>query len=80
MSMIILDLLVYYPHLQVKIFNCFDKLSAMIYVHSTYVAITAEASLPRGTIERLIHSCLKMKKVISRWVPHQLTNEQRVKL
>ena len=49
-------------------------------LHSTYVEITAEASLPRGTIERLIHSCLKMKKVISRWVPHQLTNEQRVKL
>ena len=31
-SMIILDLLVQYSNLQVKILNCFDKLSAMIYI------------------------------------------------
>ena len=32
MSMIILDLLVHYPNLQVKIFNWFDKLSAMVHI------------------------------------------------
>ena len=32
MSMIIFDLLVHYPNLQVKIVQRFDKLSAMIYI------------------------------------------------
>ena len=32
MSMIILDLLVHYPNLQMKIFNWFNKLSAMIHI------------------------------------------------
>ena len=48
--------------------------------HSTYDEIIVETSLSHGTIERIIHDCLKMKKVTSRWVPHQLTHEQRVKL
>ena len=30
-----------------------------------------------GTIERIIHDCLKMKKITSCWAPHQLTNEQK---
>ena len=34
MSMIILDLLAHYPNLQMKIFNCFDKLSAMIHIQN----------------------------------------------
>ena len=34
MSIIILDLLVHYPNLQVKIFNFFDKLSAMIHIQN----------------------------------------------
>ena len=48
--------------------------------HLTYDEIISETSLSHGTIERIIHDCLKMKKVTSRWVPHQLTHEQRVKL
>ena len=51
--------------------------------HSTYDEIIAETSLSHGTIQRIIHECLKMKKVTARWVPHQLTDEQkqqRVKL
>ena len=50
--------------------------------HSTYDEIIVEISLSlfHGTIERIIHDSLKMKKVTSRWVPHQLTHEQRVKL
>ncbi|CAF1086736.1 unnamed protein product [Didymodactylos carnosus] len=45
--------------------------------HSTYDDSTAETSLSHGTIERIIHECLKMRKVTSRWVPHQLTDEQK---
>ena len=74
MSMIILDLLVHYPNLQMKILNWFDKLSAMIYIQ-TYDEIILEISLSHGTIKRIIHDCLKMKKVTSRWGPHQLTHE-----
>ncbi|CAF3268782.1 unnamed protein product [Rotaria sp. Silwood2] len=51
--------------------------------HSTYDDIIAETFLSHGTIERIIHECLKMKKITSRWVPHKLTDEQkqeRVKL
>ena len=51
--------------------------------NSTYDDFIAETFLSHGTIERIIHDCLKMKKITSRWVPHQLTDEQkqeRVKL
>ncbi|CAF1489471.1 unnamed protein product [Rotaria sordida] len=45
--------------------------------HSTYDDIMAETSLSYGTIERIIHDCLKMRKVTPRYVPHQLNNEQK---
>jgi histone-lysine N-methyltransferase SETMAR len=45
--------------------------------HSTYDDIEAETLLSRGTIETIIHERLKMKKVTSRWVPHNLTPEQK---
>ncbi|CAF3844937.1 unnamed protein product [Rotaria sp. Silwood1] len=45
--------------------------------HSTYDDITVETGLSRGTIERIIHDCLKMRKVTSRWVVHQPTDEQK---
>ena len=38
--------------------------------HSTYNDIIAGTFLSHGTIERIIHDCLKMKKITSRWVPH----------
>ena len=44
--------------------------------HSAYDKIIAETSLSHGTIQRIIHDCLKMKQLTSRWVSHQ----QRVKL
>ena len=47
--------------------------------HSTYDDIMAETDLSRGTIERIIHDHLKMRKVVSRWVAHQLTDEQKQK-
>ena len=49
-------------------------------VHIQLTMKLAETSLSHGTIERIIHDCLKMKKVTSGWAPHQLTHEQRVKL
>ena len=47
--------------------------------HSTYDDIIVETDLSRGTIERIIHWSLKMRKVTSRWVAHQLTDEQKQK-
>lgn len=41
----------------------------------SYDEIEAETSLSRGTIFNIIHDCLKMNKVTSRWVPHQLTEK-----
>ena len=46
-------------------------------LHSTYHEIILDTSLSHGTIERIIHECLKMKKLTSCWVPHQLTDEQK---
>lgn len=45
--------------------------------HSTYDDIQAETQLSRGTISRIIQDHLKMKKVTSRWVPHELTPQQK---
>ena len=45
--------------------------------HSTYDDIQAETQLSRGTISRIIQDHLKMKKVTSRWVPHELTPPAR---
>ena len=43
----------------------------------TYDDIIAEASLSHGTINRIINDHLRLKKVTSRWVPHNLTEENR---
>jgi len=45
--------------------------------HSTYDDIEAETSLSRGTIETIIHQYLELRKITSRWVPHQLTPDQK---
>ena len=45
--------------------------------HSTYDDIEAETSLSRGTIETIIHKYLNMRKITSRWVPHELTPQQK---
>ena len=45
--------------------------------HCTYNNIIAETSLTRGAIERIIHDGLKMRKVTSRWVAHQLNDDQK---
>ena len=43
----------------------------------SYDEIEAKTLLSRGTIFNIIHDCLKLKKVTSRWVPHQLIEENR---
>ena len=43
--------------------------------HSTYDEIIPDTFLSHGITERIIHDCLKMKKVTSRWVSHQRTHE-----
>ena len=45
--------------------------------HSTNDDIEAETSLSHRTIFRIIHEYLKKKKITSRWVPHELTPEQK---
>lgn len=44
----------------------------------TYDEIEVETSLSRGSISRIIHDCLKLKKIASVWVPHQLTEKNRL--
>jgi histone-lysine N-methyltransferase SETMAR len=45
--------------------------------HSTYDDLEAESQLSRGIIETIILEHLKMKKLASRWVPHNLTDAQK---
>jgi len=46
---------------------------------SIYDDIKAETSLSHFTINHIIHDCLKMRKITSRWVPHFLNAENRAK-
>ena len=39
----------------------------------------AETSYSHGSIFRIIHDHLKLRKIISRWVPHQLNDLQKAK-
>jgi [histone H3]-lysine36 N-dimethyltransferase SETMAR len=43
----------------------------------SYDEIEAETSLSRGTIFNIIHDTLHMKKITSRWVPHELSDKNR---
>ena len=44
---------------------------------STYDDIQAETSLCHGTINHIIHDCLKMRKITSRWVPYALSEKNK---
>ena len=46
--------------------------------HSTYDEIEVETELSRGTIFNIIHDHLKLRKITSRWVPHELTPQQNI--
>lgn len=45
--------------------------------YSTYDEIEEATSLCRGTIQNIIHDCLQLRKVTSRWVPHLLSEKNR---
>lgn len=47
--------------------------------HITYAEIEAETSLHPPTIKEILHESLNMRKVASRWVPHQLSLAQKEK-
>ena len=38
--------------------------------YCTYDEIEAEFQISRGTIHNIMHDCLKLKKISSRWIPH----------
>jgi hypothetical protein len=46
-------------------------------LYRTYDEIEAEFQIFRGTIHNIIHDCLKLKKISSRWLPHELTEKNR---
>ncbi|XP_065651074.1 protein GVQW3-like [Hydra vulgaris] len=43
--------------------------------HATHDII--EASINRFTINEIIHNALKKRKLTSRWIPHELTDQNR---
>jgi len=45
--------------------------------HTTYIEIEAQTLLSQGTICTIIHDSLKLRKITCRWVPHDLTEENR---
>ena len=45
--------------------------------HATYDIIEAQTGLSRGTICTIVHDSLKLRKITSRWIPYELTNENR---
>nr|XP_004211351.2 unnamed protein product [Hydra vulgaris] len=47
--------------------------------HATHNITEALISINRFTIKEIIHNALKKRKLTSRWIPHELTNENRKK-
>lgn len=47
--------------------------------HATYDEIELETSLNHWVIHEIIHVALRMRKLASRWIPHNLTDDQRAK-
>ena len=45
--------------------------------HVTYNKIEAETLLHLPSIKEILHKELNLKKIASRWVPHQLTDAQK---
>ncbi len=45
--------------------------------HSTYKQIEDILRISSPAINSIIHDYLKLRKVCTRWVPHQLTNDQK---
>jgi histone-lysine N-methyltransferase SETMAR len=45
--------------------------------HSTFDDIVAQTSLGRGTVQEIVYDSLGLKKLTSRWIPHDLTDKNR---
>ena len=45
--------------------------------YCTYDEIEAQSNLSRGTIQTIIHDCLQLRKIASRYVPHTLSQKNR---
>ncbi|XP_065674068.1 protein GVQW3-like [Hydra vulgaris] len=45
--------------------------------HATHNKIEVLTSINRFTINEIIHNALKKRKLISRWIPHELTDQNR---
>ncbi|XP_065662665.1 histone-lysine N-methyltransferase SETMAR-like [Hydra vulgaris] len=45
--------------------------------HATHDIIEALTSINRFTINEIIHNSLKKRKLTSRWIPHELTDQNR---
>ncbi|PRD23705.1 UNVERIFIED_CONTAM: Histone-lysine N-methyltransferase SETMAR [Trichonephila clavipes] len=45
--------------------------------HCTYQIIQKELDIKYATVHKIIHGELHMKKVVCRWVPHNLTEHQK---
>ena len=46
--------------------------------HISFTLLEAETGLCRGSLQRIVHDCLRIRKVSSRWVPHTLTVAQNM--
>ena len=47
--------------------------------HISYSRLEAYTSLNRNTLVKIIHEALNLSKRASRWIPHKLTDEQKLK-
>ena len=45
--------------------------------YCTYDEIEAEFKISRETIRNIIYNCLKLEKISSRWIPHELVEQKR---
>lgn len=41
--------------------------------------LEALSMIPRTSVMRILHDCLKLKSISAKWVPYSLTNEQKVR-
>ncbi|CAH2011466.1 unnamed protein product [Acanthoscelides obtectus] len=45
--------------------------------HVTYHEIKASLKIPKTSIQKYLHEELRVRKLVSRWIPHLLTEEQK---
>ena len=46
-------------------------------LHATYREIEASLGISKISIQKILHEELAVKKLVSRWIPHLLTKEQK---